>query len=351
MLLRLEYRSAEALTRRPRISVDQGLAPQGFADLVALALLDEVRHLARRGLLSAYVFVEEEISTPRGRIDIRRLACTPPVPRVHCRYEDFTSDHALHRALKGGLYMAAAVAGDRQLSLDLVRMSERLLPDVSRMPLSRPSLEAARRMLDRRSSHYERALSLVELLYAGQYVEDEDRTATTRLPGFLLDMNKLFERFLERTLQERAPPSWRVIAQDARSRAYRWTQGSRGWQAPRVQPDLQITRGGRVVLIGDAKYKNHDVDRPTTGELYQLTTYGLAFGTDRPVPTLLLYPTTRPEVDDRSVLRFRVLGSMHTATIRMVGVPVTRVLEDPTFDLWEEVVAPLAGERVAHGVC
>src|SRR5262249_22244714 len=87
---------------------DQG----GFEDLLIVQLNAEVQELLSRGLLRAYVSTTERLSSPRGRIDLTRLALdggavTAMLPCVH---HPRIEDTVLNRVLLAGLRLAATMA-------------------------------------------------------------------------------------------------------------------------------------------------------------------------------------------------------------------------------------------------
>ncbi len=322
----------------PHVAHKLGVA--GFADLIGKALLLEVHRLARRGLVSNYVLRHEDVPSIRGRVDLRALACRPPRTTVRCLYEDFTAEHALHEALVAGLRAGAHVVADRQLSFGLAREADRLFPDVRRVPLTSHGLADAQTLLDRRSSHYKAAIRLVELIHNGHQVLEDGTGGTQALPGFLLDMNRLFERFLERELQRSAPPGFRVQGQESRPDAYRWLANPRGWRSPQIRPDIVVRSDSKVSLVGDAKYKEHDARAPSTGDLYQLTTYALAYRLAGRRPVLLFHPTVEREPTRRPTLAFGPHGDVPRVVVRLVGVPVARMLEEPKLNAWKLLVEP-----------
>lgn len=321
----------------------QGVAEAGFVDLLAHTLLAETRRLARRGLLQDYVMRDEVVSTPRGRIDLRQWACAPSSTTIECRFEAFTPDHELHRTVKAGLHMAAGLARDRHLQFDLGRAAERFFPDVGSQRLTRSLLLGARSGITRRTSGYRRALTLIGILLDGKSVEIERAGDRVRVPAFLLDMNRLFERFLERELARRMPPLFRIRRQTQDHGAFRWEDNPRHRRAPEIRPDLVFMRGQRTIAVADAKYKDYDSRPVSTSDLFQVTTYAYACGAEDAVPVMILYPTLRNSLMASGDLRFAGLRGRAPVQISILGLPVARVLDDAQYDLWHDVSGRLAG--------
>ncbi len=311
------------LTDRP---VDYDPVAHGLVDLLGFTLLRAVGRIARGGLLSRYQERREELASPRGRIDLRHTASRPRQPVLCCRFHELTSDHLLNQVLAAGLRLAAAVVQSASLRTAVLQAAERLFADQQRLPLTAAVLAAAERALDRRSRYYQTALTLVALLFQGSRPGAPTPAGKLPLAGFLLDMNRLFERFLTRYLREHAPPGIEVISQETRSDVFAYLENPAGWKQPTLRPDLVFRRQGRTVAIGDAKYRDHQKQPPDTVELYQLVTYGLAYVMPEPRQVFLFYPLESGEVERPAQLLFAPDGTADKVHIRLVGVPVDALL-------------------------
>ena len=308
--------------RQTRLTSDE----EGLTDVLGEALLRAVERLVRGGLLPQYQARQGELATPRGRIDMRAVACRPPSATLPCRYTEFTVDYGLNRCIAAGLRHASRVVSDDQLRFDLASGADRFFGDLKRVELQGAMLRQLMEGLDRRSSHYRDALYLVSLIYEGSRVSDHTRPGDTRLSGFMLNMNTLFERFLERYLKESAGPGFEVITQDVRHGVFRFVENEAQWQSPYIKPDLVLRHRGSVVAVADAKYKNRLTHRPSSSELYQLATYGLSYDMASPREVLLLHPLGDGDEDRRTTLLFDPPGADEAVRIRLVGVPIDGIL-------------------------
>lgn len=311
------------LTDRP---VDYDLTVHGLVDLLGFTLLRAVERVARGGLLSRYQERGEELSSPRGRIDMQYAVSRPRQPVLRCHFHELTTDHLLNQVLAAGLRLAAAVVQSVALRTELLQAAEHLFVDQQGLPLTAAVIAAAHRALDRRSSYYRTALTLVALLFQGSHPGMPRSAGELPLAGFLLDMNRLLERFLTRYLQEHAPPGMEVISQETRSDVFAYLENPAGWKQPMLRPDLVFRRQGRTVAIGDVKYRNHREQPPDTTELYQLLTYGLAYAMPKLRQVFLFYPVESGEVERPAQLSFTPDGVEGKVHIRLVGVPVDALL-------------------------
>src|SRR5262245_22430510 len=86
----------------------QRLDGSGFADMLVCQLNIEVRELIARGLHRTYVPKQEWLSTPRGRVDIQRLAAQGGVltASLPCTYHPRVEDSVLNQVLLAGLRLA-----------------------------------------------------------------------------------------------------------------------------------------------------------------------------------------------------------------------------------------------------
>ena len=308
-----------------RTSSDYAATDQGFADLLGLALLQEVKRIARGGLLLRYQDICQELASPRGRIDLRHAAVRPKLAALRCQFHELTTDHLLNRVLAAGLRLAARVTQSAEVKRQLIRAAAaygRLQPPLQ---LNSTVLKTARALLDRRSAHYHTALTLVKLLWQSSYPENYVTVSGLRLSSFLFDMNQAFERFLTRYLQEHRHGNIEVISQDVRTDAFAYMENPGGWKQPTLRPDFVFLQDGKVIAIGDAKYQNRHERPPSTTELYQLTTYGLAYPMPKPRQVFLFYPLARGKKEHAAQLRFAPDSLTESVQIRLVGVPIDNI--------------------------
>jgi 5-methylcytosine-specific restriction enzyme subunit McrC len=203
-------------------------------------------------------------------------------------------------------------------------------------PVCDPSgldLRALRREItyNRLNAHYERAHALAWLVLDALGIDDLLALGSTRSFAFLLDMNLLFERFVERLVAGVIEPRrYRVDSQVVHSSII-WNAVT---QKPysRVIPDLVVRRRGTADrrLAIDAKYKLYDERRIDPSDIYQTFLYAYALGS-RAVgvgPTaLLLYPASSSE--RKSIrLKVRSLYSARGAEIVGLGIPIPAALTE-----------------------
>jgi 5-methylcytosine-specific restriction enzyme subunit McrC len=172
---------------------------------------------------------------------------------------------------------------------------------------------------DRRSGYYAPVVTLAEVIPEGTGAVFEQDEALP-LPGFLFNMDRLFERFVARLCREHAPPGLRVETQESSSSAYLYRANPHRWLRPRLRPDLMVRdAGGRAVLVLDTKYKILAGIPPAPGDLYQLTLYSMSFGRGTFVPARIIFPCVG-SVGEKPVLDFYGLRTQVLASISLVGL-------------------------------
>ena len=316
-------------------------ADEGLIDLLGVSLLRAVERIARGGMLPDYQTRNEDLATPRGRLDMRHIATHPRRATLRCTYDDLTLDHLANQVLAAGLRLASRVMQSADLRLDLARAADRFFGDLTRIDLNADILRAMVDGLDRRTSHYRTALTLVALIHQGARLGEHQTAGQMPLSSFTLNMNMVFERFLGRYFRETAPDDVRISAQDVRSDVFSYLENASGWNQPTIRPDFVFRRRRKVVAVADAKYKNRHEHPPTSGDLYQLTAYGLAYAMPEPREVVLLHPLASGETDRATTLLFAPSAAGQHVRIRLAGVPVDGIL-DGTVGRWWPLDLPRA---------
>ena len=292
----------------------------GFVDLVAVLLISEVDQLLHTGIFRDYRPTDAWLSSPRGRLRMLELGRGGPVQRVAlpCHYQELTAKLPLNQIVVGAVASIRPHVGNRRIAMELASR-EMLLRDLCGDGfLTGETLDAARAACDRRSAYYEPILALARLILRAAGPSFVTQGEAVHLPGFLFDMNVLFEQFVARLCQDHAPIHLKVEAQEKSHRAYRYAQNPFGWRLPHLRPDIVIRDARRKpVLVLDTKYKALTSVRPSPADLYQLTLYSMAFGRHAHVPACIVYPSVsgpQPE----SVLDFA--GFTMNDTLARVGL-------------------------------
>ena len=249
---------------------------EGASSLVE-ALARVFATVARRaftsGLLHGYRTEEEAMHTVRGRIRVTeqiRRRFGVPLP-LEVRYDEFTEDITANRLVK-----AAAARLGRMLVLsprsradlaDLRWVSARLA-NVSLVEF--PANAVPEVSFDRLNEHYREVVALSRLVL--RHMSFETGRGGNRAPGFLMDMNVVFQDFVTQALREELGVSDHTFRSD--TALHRVTLDEAG-QVP-LKPDLSWWDGSTCTFVGDVKYKQISDNGVPTADLYQLLAYATA---------------------------------------------------------------------------
>jgi 5-methylcytosine-specific restriction enzyme subunit McrC len=302
-----------------------GLTPPAFQDLLADRLTAEATRLMSRGLYRHYISRESALAVPRGRILFSRLARSGPATSavLPCRFFERDENVWANRVLLAGLRLAARVALDPVVRARARRATAMLAESVQTVNLNPSTFRALKRSASRLTAAYEPAFALIRLLMAGCGISATHRGETLELPGFLFDMNLLFQEGVGRFLRE-----W--LADATVAEQYRLTDifgyqplfNPRRKRAPTPRPDYVMSRHGHIVAIADAKYRDlWERDLPS-GMLYQLSVYALS--QMECAEATILYPAATPApCESRIAINDPVTGRMR-AQISLRPVHLTR---------------------------
>jgi 5-methylcytosine-specific restriction enzyme subunit McrC len=303
--------------------LDFDLESTSLVELLVLELVAEARDLLHRGLHREGVEKRARLEAPRGRIEFSTIARRGGIREaaVPCRFTRRSDDLPLNRVLLAGLRFAGSRTRDRKLRADAVRLAQQLEQrSVSQLSLSREFLQLAEGTLDRRTRRYAPALRLIRMLLEGESVSLEDGADGDRisLPGFALDMNRIWQQLLSRVLGEWAEDGVSVRDELPVSGVFgRVSDFPSRRPLPRMRPDFAVFVDGRLRGFLDAKYRDL-AERPLPREmLYQLAMYSLAQGGS---VAAILYPTDLPQAEEERVeVRHPVTGAVQaTVALRPV---------------------------------
>ncbi len=238
-----------------------------FFTVIAEFFQAEVTRAERHGLVRDYQTREETLTTLRGRLDfaaqIRRRQ-DRPLP-IECRYQEYVEDIELNRILKAAFRRLLVVPS---LELGLRRRLRHVarafadVDDIAYAPNDVPDLE-----FTRLTAHWESPGRLAQLILRQESLRDRYGRRTGI--AFSVDMNKVFERFLQTVVRQVA-------------RRHGWTLASQAKRAltPGVGmiPDLVLTHHGVDYAVADAKYKRLVSNEWPNADLYQMLAYCVGLG-------------------------------------------------------------------------
>lgn len=218
---------------RGALNLEKGVA---FQDAVHLWFIQELEHVVSVGLSRDYIQREERIQFVRGSVNqlTTSLNLARGVLAIDCRFDEFETDHALNRVLKGALRVVIA-RGSSNIDLQFrASRLDRVMRDIS---LPTPSdLLTPRRNL--------RPTDADAFHLASEVLKSHGRTLSggaSNSKSFLYKTPLLIERGLRHILHEGLRPI--RVTNDGRVLLP---------TSLRVNPDLTIAR---PPFTADVKYK------------------------------------------------------------------------------------------------
>lgn len=321
-------------------------------DLVCLLLTREADRLLRHGLRRDYLRREEALPTLRGRLlpDRQILRRYGQLDRLECRYDELSSDIVDNRLCGAALQVAARTATDSTVR----KHARRLAGDFTNVCATDAfyATKAEQRLsYHRGNEHYRSAHRWALLLLHGTAFADLYAVSGPSSQAFMFDMNRLFEKFVTRLLQDAAHGTGiKVRAQASLSRAICHEDGR---SHTTITPDIQLIRGhglqARRCSI-DAKYKNYTHNKITPIDLYQSFAYAeaLSHRAGERTPTAFILYASDCDSPPRSVILHRH-DRTQAARITSIAVNLPATLKALKHNDREAIDRPWAQIMISFG--
>ena len=228
------------------------------------------RRAFSRGVVHGYRTEEEALHTVRGRIrfaDQMRRRFGIPMP-VEVRYDDFTEDVLANRLVRRAAERLGRMRIRSPSSRAGLAWIDGTLENVALVEYPRHAVPEV--VFNRLNEHYREVVALARLILRHGTIETG--RGAIRAPGFLMDMNRVFQEFVTRALRESLGLSDRTFRSDSGVRGVTLDEARR----VDLRPDLSWWEGPTCRFVGDAKYKRVQDGHVPNADLYQLLAYATA---------------------------------------------------------------------------
>ncbi len=239
-------------------------------ELLSEILILGVQKQIKQGLVKDYIDISEDISSPKGKINITESINTLSFikGKLNCTYDEFSLNCYLNRILKSTMNLLLksdiSKSQKKKLKTILIYFTEVKLLDVKKINW--------KIRLDRNNQTYKMLLNICYLIIHG--LLHTESSGETKLMDFDDNqLNSLYERFILKYYQREHPEI------KAYSPQIPW-QIEEGGDAllPKMQTDVTLEYEENVLII-DAKFytrntsQNFGKDIHHSGNLYQIFTY------------------------------------------------------------------------------
>ena len=297
-----------------------------FFDILIYQLYVEVEELFLRGLHRSYLRLENDLESPRGRIDLRKLSerSNKQEASLPCVYFERNEDNLLNQTLLAGLELSIKLAVDTKLKIQLHRLYSQMTEGVSSVIINRQTLKMAWSSVSRLTNRYKPILEIINILYESQGIQLEDGSVKMQLHGFFFDMNKFFEILVSRLIKDFIQ-GYTLRDQYNLHNMFAYTPGfnPKRRKSPTPRPDFALMKGGKVVKLLDAKYRDlWETNLP--GEmLYQLSIYAVSGIGDW--TATIIYPSMDKKVTIQKIDINDPMTSSKLATVILQPIDLFRV--------------------------
>ncbi|MEU5278744.1 PE-PGRS family protein [Streptomyces asoensis] len=293
--------------------------PEGYADLVAAALLEQCEQLVREGLRRDYVRHQSVEPVLRGRLDFAAQATRRygQLDQLHIRTFDRETDIWDNRVLGTALSVALELTAGSGLARDLHGIAG-AFPRAATPGAALRALDRIR--YTRLNARYRPAHTWARLLLRGGGVTDLLTDLGSTADGLLLPMPALWEAVVRRLGAEAAAPCGGHAVPSSGETGIT-VRGDLG-NTSTFRPDLLLSlatpdRPHRALLPVDAKYKRYDRHGVSAADVHQLLTYSAGYAPVDAPNAMIVHP--QPGGHAHRVLR--IDGSQgRLGTVHVIGV-------------------------------
>jgi 5-methylcytosine-specific restriction enzyme subunit McrC len=322
VLRMLDYALGVGMLRR--LPVDRPLAAEGqdLFDLVCLLLTEEARAIVRDGLLRDYRSVDDTVQVLRGRLRHREQFLTRygRLDQLECRFDEYDANTPENQLLAAALAVARRRSDDRDVRVAALRLAA-IYDEACQPPTANADWYEQAITYNRRNARYRAAHELAKLVLRATAFHDLYDTTGPDVGAFLIDMNRVFERFVIRLIDEALAdsPDEVVVAHQRFRAVVRDEDTGRTYSA--IDPDLIIKQSvsGGITPI-DAKYKLYERRKLSASDIYQTFLYAYALGHGDPPRAGIVFPATADLVGP--ALSVKPLTGPTAARITGIGLDI-----------------------------
>lgn len=237
-----------------------------YYDILVLFLFQQLDILIQRGLNTGYKIYEENLNKVKGKILFKEnLAINFTRPdKIFCSFSETSQDILENQIIKYVIYhLSQCYFIDESINAKLINYYNQL-DSISLVPISLEIFSTIE--YTPLNEHYKTILKLCELLLRDSSIDEENIGEKTAI-SFLIDMNKLFEKFVVNILKDILPSvnnNYKIYEQ---KKEYADIQ-----KELELRIDILITYNDKPLMILDTKYMEFE-SKPSSNHLAQMNLY------------------------------------------------------------------------------
>ncbi|VVB55601.1 McrBC 5-methylcytosine restriction system component [uncultured archaeon] len=271
--------------------------PADWFEILTFLYAKNLQEALKRGIFRNYITHEENLGVLKGKWLISQHLNINPFQkhRFYVQYDEFSPDNLLNQVLKFATIQIRCQSMDasnrQQLAILSDWMDEVILPPA----LNNAVLEQI--IFTRLNERFRPLFNMAKLFLENQAIETQ--AGATNAFAYTFDMNKLFEKFIAKFIQEHrgrilGGTGYELcdILEKARGSHKYLAKDDKGKDIFRLEPDIIFkNKDGTVPLIIDTKYKILNDKERKKGikeeDMYQAAVYAQIYKCQRVV---LIYP-------------------------------------------------------------
>lgn len=326
----IDFATGASIVQRETARASFEAAGESLFDLIALLFVEASESVVRRGLISDYKSDEADLPVVRGRIlvDQQVLRRFGLFDKVVCRYDDYQPN-----VPENQLILAAIRQASRSVVSAAVRHRLERLRHVFESACStsgfEPSYAGRSIAYSRLNAYYLPAHTLGALLLDGLGVDDL-YAGQHGGSSFFLDMNTLFQAFVEAWLVKILPQALYRVRKQVRNKSVVWDLTS-DVSYSSIIPDFIVDAvSQRLAVPLDAKYKRYD-HGVNESDIYQAFLYAWALsnpalGSQR--KALIIHPVDSTDVTVTRLQVKRPSAAGEAVVVAVIGVPIAGAIDE-----------------------
>jgi 5-methylcytosine-specific restriction enzyme subunit McrC len=244
-------------------------------DLYFQLFLDEVKYLLRKGLIKQYRKNSSNLNVVKGRIifteQIRKNYIHQE--RVYTEHQVYDTENLYNQVLLRSLTILNLISSNPSIK-DQIHRIKLDFPEIQEVQITQTHLTRLKE--NRKTKPYQNALQIAKMIILNY--SPDIRSGGENMIALLFDMNKLWEEYIYRVLQNSQNSDFEISFQNSDS----------FWENKTIRPDLVLNKKGtNEKYIIDTKWKIVDAQNPSDDDLKQMFAYNIYWNTGK---SILLYP-------------------------------------------------------------